>query len=420
MSDEKSGVVIVGGGHAGAMTAITLRQLGYGKDIEIIGIEPYAPYQRPPLSKEWLCSKASWAALEIRPLEFYEKKRIRLRLGAEVRSIDPIGKLVTLHDQTEVRYENLVCALGASPVVLSRSDSKLEGVLTLRDLSDAQRMKHELERARRLVVIGGGFIGLEVAASARQLGLDVTLVEKAERVLARVASPRISAYVQEKHSAQGVRTICGLGVAKYNNVAGRVSGVVLDNGEELDCDCIVVGIGATPNDSIAKLAGVECNHGIVVDAECRTSVPHIYGVGDCATASDDVYDPTRLRFGSRFESIAAANDQARRAAASICGMPAATPEVPWFWSDQYDVKFQMAGSASNADHSVVRGDAASGAFAIFHLKNEIVTSVEAVNNAGSFVLGKSLIAKRVRVDPIRLADTNSTFASVVVTGECVQ
>ncbi len=411
LDSNEAGVVVLGGGHAGASAVAALRKFGYEGRIQLVSAEAALPYQRPPLSKEWLCADTNRADFEIRPASFYEKAGIELRLGAQSTAIDARSRKVVLDDGAELTYKHLVYALGACPVVLKVPGAELEGIVGLRDATDAARLKRELANAKHLVVLGGGYIGLEVAASARRLGLQVTVIEKAPRVLARVASPLLSHHFEHEHRQRGVRVLTNQGLAACKG-RGRIEAVVLDDGQEIECDCLLVGIGVVPNDALARRAGLVCDSGVIVDGNCCSSDPAIFAIGDCAT--------TRLAPGGelrRFESVPAANDQARRAAAAIAGKPVPAPETPWFWSDQYDIKLQMAGTTSRVDNCVLRGDPASGRFAVFHLAGKSVKAVECVNDAAAFSFGKSLIADQTHVDLVRLADTNISLKSVVASHE---
>jgi len=383
-------ILIVGAGHAGGAAAANLRQLGSDRPISIIGDEPYLPYQRPPLSKAWLKGEAAFTAVGLRPRTFYDQRGIALRLDTRVASIDREAHTITLANGEAVPYRTLILATGARARRLGLAGEDLPGVHVLRTIADADRVKAGLVAGRRLVVIGGGYIGLEVAASARLKGMDVLVVEREARLLARVASPPISSFMQRYHERQGVRFRLTTGVAGFEVVDGRVRGVRLGDGEIAPADMILVGVGATPNTEIAEASGLACSNGITVDLEARTSDPDIFAIGDCTERPLPHYGCR-----ARLESVASALEQARQAAAAICGAKAPAPEVPWFWSDQYDLKLQIAGLPIGAARIEVRGDIEQGKFAVAHLAaDDRLCAVEAVNAPAEYMSGRATIGKQ--------------------------
>ncbi|MBN9280534.1 MAG: FAD-dependent oxidoreductase [Hyphomicrobium sp.] len=383
-------ILIIGAGHAGGALAANLRQLGSDAPITIIGDEPYLPYQRPPLSKAWLKSDVAFAAVGLRPQSYYEQRGITLRLDARASSIDRGAHTITLASGETLGYRTLILATGARARRLGLAGEDLPDVHVLRTIADADHIKAALVAGRRLVVIGGGYIGLEVAASARLKGMDVLVVEREARLLARVASPPISAFMQSFHERQGVRFQLETGVAGFDVRDGRVVGVQLSSGETAAADMVLVGVGAVPNTELAQAAGITCSNGIAVDLEARTSDPDIFAIGDCT-------ERPLLHYGcrARLESVASALEQARQAAAAICGGKAPAPEVPWFWSDQYDLKLQIAGLPIGATRIDVRGDMEQGKFAVAHLDGEgRLCAVEAVNAPAEYMAGRATIGKQ--------------------------
>jgi 3-phenylpropionate/trans-cinnamate dioxygenase ferredoxin reductase subunit len=377
-----------------------LRQLGWAGAITLVGEEQIPPYQRPPLSKAWLKGEATAESLALRPAKFYSDASIDLRLRTKVTGIDRAAKTVTLSDDSTLTYDILILAFGARARRLPLDGVDLNGVLELRSAADADRLKAALRPGARMAVIGGGYIGLEAAASARALGADVIIIERESRVLARVACQILSDFFQTFHRAKGVSIEVDAQVAGLDGVAGQVSGVRLADGRVIPCDVALVGVGAVANDELAREAGLTCHNGVTVDLTALTSDPAIFAIGDCTSRPLPLYDRT-----GRLESVPNALEQAKQAAAAICGKPPPTPEVPWFWSDQYDLRLQIAGLPFDASEIVVRGDMQAGAFALFHLTEDgTVQAVEAVNAATEFMGGRRIIARRKRLTRARIED----------------
>lgn len=387
-------VVIAGAGHAGGSVAALLRQYGFQGPITLVGEEPVAPYQRPPLSKAWLKGEADAESLLLRPTSWYVEARVELRLGTRVESIDAANATVGLSDGTRLAYDQLVLALGAEARRLDIPGADLDNVGVLRSAADAEWLKTRLGPGRRIAVIGGGYVGLEAAASARALGADVIVLEREDRLLARVAAPVLSTFYLTRHQSEGVAFLFGAQVHSF-----EAGGVRLSDGRLIDADTVLVGVGARPNDRLAREAGLACGDGVIVDETARTSDPDIFAVGDMT------FRPVSLFARClRLESVPSALEQAKQAAAAICGTAPPPPEVPWFWSDQYDLKLQIAGLPLDCDQLVVRGDPATGAFALFHLAAGVIRAVEAVNAPAEFMAGRQFIARGIRIDPDRLAD----------------
>lgn len=406
-ANQNACVVIVGAGHAGGSAAAFLRQYGHEGRIVLIGDEPLLPYQRPPLSKAWLKGEADADSLALKPAEWYGETNVFLRLSGVAERINRAAKTVTLASGEAIAYDFLILATGARARQLPIPGADLAGVLALRTAADAELLKHALGPGKRLAVIGGGYVGLEAAASARALGAEVVVVERESRVLARVACETLSTFFQDYHRARGVAFELNAGVEAFEGADSHISGVRLSDGRVLPCDVALVGVGAIPNDELAKDAGLATANGVVVNLEARTDDPAIFAIGDVADRPLPLYE---RQF--RLESVPNALEQAKQAASAILGRPGPAPEVPWFWSDQYDLKLQIAGLPFEADRQVVRGDVAAAKFAVFHLKGDLLQAVEAVNAPPEFMAGKQLIAKRTPVNIEKLADTSVSMKEV--------
>ena len=407
MTSADAHVVIVGAGHAGGTLAALLRQYGLAGEITLVGEEPIPPYQRPPLSKAWLKGEADAESLALKPLEFYAGNRIDFRPSVRGVSIDRARKVLALSDGSELAYDILVLATGARPVRLPIPGADLGGILELRTAADAEALKAALGPGRTMAVVGGGYIGLEAAASARALGADAVVLEREPRILARVAGEVLSNFFRKVHEGHGVRFLTGASVTGFRGEGGKVSGVELADGRVIDCDLALVGVGAVPNQELAQEAGLAVNRGVVVDLEARTSDPAIFAIGDVTLRPMPIYGRD-----FRMESVPNALEQAKQVACAITGRPAPAGETPWQWSDQYDIKLQIAGYNFDSDQSLVRGDPASGHFAIFHLKGDQVQAVEAINSPPEFMMGRQLIGSRRPVDKQRLADTSVSMKEV--------
>ncbi|MGV3577904.1 NAD(P)/FAD-dependent oxidoreductase [Brevundimonas sp.] len=409
MTVPDRGVVITGAGHAGGTAAALLRQYGYEAPITLVGDEPLIPYQRPPLSKAWLKGEADGDSLALRPQEFYDEQGIELRLNVSATGIDRTHRAVLLSDGSSLPYEHLILATGARARMLEVPGADLVGVHVLRTAADAEAIKAQLGEGRTLAVVGGGYVGLEVAASARALGSEVVVLEREPRLLARVACDVLSTFFQTYHEDRGVRFELAADVVGFAGTGPRVSGVILADGRTIPCDAAVVGVGAIPNDELAVEAGLEVQGGVLVDLEARTSDPAIFAIGDVTRRPMPIYD--RL---FRMESVPNALEQAKQAASAITGRPAPAGETPWQWSDQYDLKLQIAGYPFDADRIVVRGDPATASFAVFHLSGDKVQAVEAINAPPEFMMGKKLIGERRAVDVEKLADRAVSMKDVAI------
>ncbi len=411
MSDSNAQrVIIVGAGHGGGAVAATLRQYGFKGAITVIGTEPIAPYQRPPLSKAWLKGEADAASLALRPPAFYDKANIDLRLSTTVTAINTAAKTVATDAGDTLGYDWLILATGARARRLPIPGMELAGVLELRTAADADQLKSALGPGKRLAVVGGGYIGLEAAASATALGSTATVIERENRVLARVASVELSEAYQVAHRKRGVAIELSAQVAALEGADGKITGVRLGDGRLVPCDVALVGVGAVANIELAQAAGIACDLGITVDLAARTSDPSVFAIGDCTWRPLPHYGRD-----FRLESVPNALEQARQAAASICGRALAAPEVPWFWSDQFDLKLQIVGLDFGATHTVLRGDPATESFAVFHLTDDNrLRAVEAVNMPDAFMAGRLLIAKDRELAPAQICDMSVAMKDLKV------
>ncbi|PLK69746.1 pyridine nucleotide-disulfide oxidoreductase [Rhizobium sp. TH135] len=391
-------LVIVGAGQAAFALAAKLRMLKDSRPITVLGSEPVLPYQRPPLSKKYLLGEMSFDRLLFRPEAWYAENDVEIRLSTPVEAIDRESRSVKLFDGSEIAYETLALATGATPRRLpSAIGGDLAGVFTVRDKADADRLATELKPGHRLLIIGGGYIGLEAAAVARKLGLDVTLIEMADRILARVAAPQTADAIRAIHAAEGVQIFEKTGLTRLIGDEGRVKAAELSDGRVIDADMVIVGIGVTPNDRLAGDAGLEVQNGIVVDSSGRTSDPAIFAMGDCAV-QDWKGQQVRL------ESVQNAVDQAEAVAAVLAGGSEPYRPKPWFWSDQYDVKLQIAGFNLGYDETVVRPGAREGSLSIWYFHAGDFIAVDAINDAKAYVTGKKLLDMGRPVDRATIAD----------------
>jgi 3-phenylpropionate/trans-cinnamate dioxygenase ferredoxin reductase subunit len=397
MSDH---LVIVGGGQAAAQAVQSLRQQNFVGAITLLADEPYPPYQRPPLSKKYFAGELTRERLLLRPAAFYAEKGVRLEQNARVEEVDAAGRHVRLRDGRTLAYDRLLLATGSRVRTLDVPGATLPGVHYLRTIADVDGITASLAPGARFVLVGAGYIGLEVAAVMRQRGFDVTVLEAFDRVMARAVSVEVSSFYEAVHRAAGVVIHCGAAVKALHGTA-RVSAVETADGRSFACDAVIVGIGIVPNVELAGAAGLECNNGIVVDEFARTADPHIVAAGDCTNHPLPLVD-RRVRL----ESVPNAIHQAKIAAATLVGAPVAYSEVPWFWSDQYDLKLQIAGLSTGYDEVVLRGDPTTRSFAAFYLRAGQLLAVDAINSPKEFIAAKKLVASRARIAPDVLRDAS--------------
>ncbi len=403
-------VVILGAGQAGCQAVQSLRQLGFGGAITMVGEEPAPPYQRPPLSKAYLKGEMDAERLWLKPPEFYVEQKVDLLLGERAEALDLATRWVGLSSGHELEWDALVVATGARPRKLAIRGAGLRNVLELRTLADVDRLKPLVVSGRRLVVVGAGYIGLEAAAVAAQLGMEVTVLEAAPQVLGRVTGPEIASFYAETHRAHGVDIRVNAKLEAFEGDC-EVSGARLTGGEVIPCDVALVGIGVLPNEEVAAGAGLPCDNGVVVDRAARSAHPDIYAIGDVAQRPLVHYHRN-----GRLESVHNAIEGGKIAAASILGATPPVEEAPWFWSDQYDLKLQTVGLWTGADTRVVRGDPASGRFAVFYLRDGRILAVDAVNSAPEFLVGKKLVAASAAIAPAELADTSISMKDIGARG----
>ena len=404
-------VLIVGAGHAGAQCAIALRQFGFAKKLAMITEEAELPYERPPLSKEYLSREKDFARILIRPPAFWAEREIDLLAGRRILAVDPAAHRVRDADGAEIGYDKLVWAAGGRPRRLNCDGHDLRGVHAIRTRTDVDALEAELARAARVVVIGGGYIGLEAAAVLAKFGKQVTVVEALDRVLARVAGEPLSRFYEERHRAHGVDVRLGATISHLAAERGRVRGAVLADGEELAADIVIVGIGIVPEVTPLIEAGATGGNGVEVDAQCRTSLPDILAVGDCAAHANRFAQGRVIRL----ESVQNANDQATVAARIILGLDASYDAVPWFWSNQYDLKLQTVGLSAGHDDLVVRGEIASGSFSVVYLREGKVIALDCVNAVRDYAQGRRLVTDGHIVSRDLLADAGVALKEFVAT-----
>jgi 3-phenylpropionate/trans-cinnamate dioxygenase ferredoxin reductase subunit len=396
-----AGTVIVGTGQAGFQTAASLRAEGYQEPITLIGEEPHIPYQRPPLSKGFALDQQDIESIELRPQKFYQDHRIDLLTGKNVTAMDRAAKQVTMESGGRIPYERLVLAVGARNRLLPVKGAELDGVRYLRSLDEAMVVKERLKNAQEIVVIGGGFIGLELAAVACTLGKSVTVLEALPRLMSRVVAPIISEFYRELHSSSGVNVLCGATVSEIAGSGGKVRAVVLRDGTRYPADLVLVGIGVVPNVELARDAGLRISNGIAVDENLQTDDENIFAIGDCAE-HPCVFARARIRL----ESVQNAADQAQCVAATIAGRRNRYRALPWFWTDQFDIKLQMAGISQGHDLIATRGDRESRKLSVFYFRENQLVAIDSINRPLDHMIGRKLLAAGVPLTPEQAADEN--------------
>lgn len=398
-------IVIIGAGQAGAQAVATLRAEGYSGALTLIGDEPFPPYQRPPLSKAYLAGTFERERLFLKPAAFYGEAECELILDATATRLDRKAQTIALAGGRQLAYDSLLLATGSRVRRIPVAGAGLDGIFYLRGIADVDALRGAFANGKRLAVVGGGYIGLEVAAVAARHGLEVTVFESLDRVMARAVSPAISAFYERVHRDAGVRFELNTTVEAFEGEQKLAA--VRAGGQSHPADLALVGIGIAPNVELAQAAGLACDDGVMVDHSARTADPAIFAAGDCTRHVG--------RDGAliRLESVQNAIDQAKHAALAMLGRPTPYREVPWFWSDQYDLKLQIAGLARDGDELVLRGEPAARKFAVFHLREGRIAAVEAVNAAPEYIVGRRLIAEAARVAPARLADVAIPMKSIV-------
>ena len=402
-------VLIVGAGHGGAQAALMLRQQKFEGTIALLGDEPEPPYERPPLSKEYFSGEKSFDRILIRPATFWGERNVDLLLGRRVVSVDTAAHEVTLTDGSRLGYGKLIWATGGSPRRLACEGHDLKGVHAVRTRADVDAMLGELEQTSSVVVIGGGYIGLEAAAVLSKFGKKVTVLEALDRVLARVAGEPLSRFYETEHRAHGVDVRLGVTVDCIMEKDARATGVRLADGSILPADMVIVGIGIIPAVEPLLAAGAAGGNGVDVDELCRTSLPDVFAIGDCAMHANDFADGARIRL----ESVQNANDQATTVAKAITGQPAPYHAVPWFWSNQYDLRLQTVGLSLGFDEAIVRGDPAARSFSVVYLKQGRVLALDCVNATKDYVQGRALVTGRLTPPREQLADPEVPLKSLI-------
>jgi len=400
-------VLILGAGQTGAQAALSLRQQGFAGRLVLIGEESFLPYQRPPLSKKYLSGEFERDRLFIRPAAWYEQQRAELLPGRRASRIDLAAHRVDFHNGSGLGYGRLLLATGGRARPMTVPGADLAGVHCLRTIADVDAIRAGLGACHHAVIVGAGYIGLECAASLVKLGLSVTVLEMADRVMSRVVAPQMSEFYLQEHRAHGVRVLLDQRVTAFEG-GSRVAAVRCEDGSSYPADLVIVGIGLLPNVELAAAAGLACEDGIAVDLHCRSSDPDVFAIGDCASQPS-------LRYGRRvrLESVDNAFEQAKTAAANLCGREVVHDKVPWFWSDQYELKLQIVGLSQAYDRAILRGDPASRAFSCCYLAGDELIALDAVNQARDFMQARKLIAERARFDLAKLVDPGVALKDAV-------
>ncbi|HEX5537555.1 MAG TPA: FAD-dependent oxidoreductase [Sphingobium sp.] len=401
-------VLIVGGGHGGAQAALLLRQTGFEGSIAIVGDEKEPPYERPPLSKEYMAGEKTFDRILIRPAQFWSDRSVDLLIGKRVKRIDPVGKTVTAGDDETIGYGKLIWAAGGSPRMLTCPGADADGIFAIRKREDVDAIMERLSGVDHVAVIGGGYIGLEAAAVLTKLGKKVTLLEALDRVLARVAGEELSRFYEAEHRAHGVDLRTGAMVESIECANGKAAGVMLSDKTRIAADLVIVGIGIVPETAPLIAAGASGGNGVDVDAFCRTSLPDIYAIGDCAAHANRHARGAQIRL----ESVQNANDQARTAVMHIMDQPSEYDAIPWFWSNQYDLRLQTVGLSTGHDQTILRGDPASRSFSVLYLLGGKLIAIDAVNAVKDYVQGKAHILSGAVLDQAQLADASKPLKEV--------
>ncbi len=406
---ESYDILIVGAGHGGAQAAIALRQRGFAGSIAVVGEELEIPYERPPLSKDYLAGEKEFERILIRPASFWAEREVAMLTGRRVVAVDPAAHDVTTEDGETIGYGSLIWAAGGHARRLSCQGHDLTGVHSVRCRADVETMMAELATTTRVAVIGGGYIGLEAAAVLSKLGKQVTVLEALPRVLARVAGEELSRFYEAEHRAHGVDVRLATTVESIEGSNGRASGVRLADGEVVPCEMVIVGIGIVPAVEPLIAAGADGGNGVAVDALCRTTLPDVFAIGDCAFHANDFADGASIRL----ESVQNANDMATTVAKAITGEEVPYHAVPWFWSNQYDLKLQTVGLSTGFDQAIVRGDVAARSFSVVYLRNAEVIALDCVNAVKDYVQGKALVVNATRADAAALANPEIPLKTLV-------
>ena len=407
---HKERVIIIGGGHAGFACAKALRQEQFHGEIILISNEAQLPYHRPPLSKSFIKDEQEieLSKLYLQPQDFYEKYQIDLRLNTAVSEIDPIEQKVKLYHGDMIAYDHLVLAQGTRPRQLPLAGTELTGVVSLRTLNDARTLRHKMMSAENIVIIGGGFIGLEFASTARSLGKNVTVLEHMPRVLGRSVSPLVSDYIADLHRKNGIKIYNGVFISEFTGENGKVTGVHCAEGI-LPADLVLVGVGAIPNTELAEQAGIYCDNGIIVNRLMQTNIENIFSIGDCANHENAFSGGRHIRL----ESVQNANDQALTVAKFITQQPQEYKNVPWFWTDQGDIRLQMTGLSFDTTDYVLRGDIQTGRFSVFHYAQDQLVAIDSVNQPVDHMIARKLLEAGISPTQQQVADINTNLKSLL-------
>ncbi len=406
--------VIVGAGHGGAQVAIALRQCGYTGSITMVGREAYLPYDRPSLSKDYLSGEKPFDRIMLRPATFWADRSVDILLSRSVVSVDADQRRLVLDDGSTIGYGNLIWATGGEPRRLSYPGAELDGIHEIRTKSDVDRLVGDLpDAAAHVLIVGGGYVGLEAAAVLIKRGCRVTLLEALPRVLARVAGEALSRFYEQEHRAHGVDLRLDTTIRQIDGDGSRVTGVTLSDGEKIVCDAIIVGIGIDPAIAPLAAAGATCDNGVLVDEHCRTSLPNVYAIGDCAAHASRFADGAVIRL----ESVQNAADMAMTVAKYLCGTPTPYSATPWFWSNQYDLRLQTVGLSIGHDLAVVRGDVAERRFSVVYLRAGQVIALDCVNATKDYLAGRKLVEAGARIEPDLLRQTDRPLNALLTTGE---
>ena len=401
-------IVIIGSGQAAIQAAISLKKNEFTGSIKIIGEEDHLPYQRPPLSKDFLLDEYKLERVSLKKKEFYEENRVDLILGKRAESIDTILKEIILSDKNKIYYDQLIIATGSRVRKLNVPGSDKKGLYYLRDLDDASALKQRLKENKKMVIVGAGYIGLEVASVAASLGVEVTVIEMANRVMNRTVDPIISSYYQKLHESHGVKIHLDNGLKEFEGDAS-VTAVLCSDGLRLEADLVVIGAGVLPNQEIAIKAGLECNNGIIVNEFGETSNEHVFACGDCTNHPNKSLN-TRLRL----ESVHNAMEQSKTVANTIMGNRKPYDQVPWFWSDQYDHKLQLVGISGEHDETIMRGSESEQKFLLFYLKNSELIAVNAINSSKEFLICRKLVANKVKISSDAIRDQSVNLNNLLL------
>lgn len=403
-------IIIIGGGHAGCSCAKALRQENFNGEIILISNESELPYHRPPLSKSFIKDEElmDQAKLYLQPEAFYEKYRIDLRMNTTVSEIDTELKAVKLYHGETLHYDDLVLAMGTRARPLPLSGVELDGVMNLRTANDARKIREHLKKSQHVVIVGGGFIGLELASTARHLGKNVTVLENMHRILGRAVAPIISDYVTLVHRSNGIRVELDTYISEILGEDGHVKSVVCDRGV-IPADLVLVGVGALPNSDLAEQAGIHCENGIVVDESMRTSAEHVFAIGDCANHENPFAGNRHIRL----ESVQNANDQALIVAKNLMNQKASYHTVPWFWTDQGDVRLQMTGLSFDTNDYVVRGDIETGRFSVFHYADDRLVAIDSVNQPVDHMIARKLLEAKISPEKAKIADIRTNLKTLL-------